>query len=113
MKHALALMTVLTLFTLPGAAHASTGDDGFGNTYFNAQSPAAFGDNTEGNALSAATSDADGNDVSKIEPAAGDGNVFTLPEDPSDVGTVSAQPDTLTAPSKPIIPGMTVPNNQP
>lgn len=106
MKKNLVIATILILlvFSAPVFAADMTlkpADDGFGGgTYFTSQTPAGLTDTKPGTDFSA-------EEASKIEPAAGVDNVFTLPEDPA-AAPVQASGNTLAAPDKPMVPGMTV-----
>ena len=105
MKFASALIALIGL-SVPVQSWAAIDDDGFGSA-FTSRAPAALGDVQSGSALSSA-SDLNANDVSKIEPAAGD-SVFTLPEDPAAANNQSQKNETLSAPDKPVVPGMDSP----
>lgn len=124
----LGLALVISAAPAALAADGSSGDDGFGNTYFTAQTPSALGGDAgstsfaeqQNGSVDAETdfaADMDAAALSNIEPAAGGDNVFTLPDDPEDAaafpaGTSDAMgADTghLNAPTAPVIPGMTVP----
>lgn len=77
--------------------HDSFGHDDFGGTYFTANSPDALND-------SDANFSADM--LNSIEPAAGGGAGFILPEDAADDAVRAMEGDRLEAPVEPLVPGM-------